>query len=315
MRWGIAVTGVLFLGGCAQAPPSAPLDGQSAETIQFASAGSLVAAGGGRFVPGEPVRLEGTLGFPEGPGPFPAVVLAHGCSGVGAAVKGWAGTLQEWGYATLVIDSFGPRGLREVCTGGGALRPTQRIPDAYGALRALATHPRIDPERIALMGFSHGGALTMGAATQWARETYAPPGRPAFRAFLPFYPNCNAEYPERLRVSAPLRIHAGEIDDWTPSAPCVKLAELLREAGQDAEITVYPGAHHAFDAVGARPRLRPEVGNGANCFARMASILGPVLNAAELRGCARKGATIGWNPEATAKARELVRAQLKELLK
>jgi dienelactone hydrolase len=308
---------LLVLAGCSPLPlhEPTPVTAELSGTVRFGSAGSLAAAGGGRYAAGDPVTITGVLRFPAGAGPFPAVILAHGCSGVGAAVRGWAETLRAWGYATLAIDSFTPRGLREVCTQGRALRPTQRIPDAYGALRALAAHPRIDPKRVALMGFSHGGALAMGAATQWAQETYAPQGQPAFRAFLAFYPNCNADYPERMRVSAPVRIHAGEIDDWTPSAPCVKLAKMLRDAGQDVEIAVYPGAHHAFDAVGLRTRIRLEVGNGAQCFARMASILGPVLNAAELRDCGRNGATIGWNREATAKARELVRAQLAELLR
>jgi dienelactone hydrolase len=304
-----------LIGGCAAAVPERQSERSagSAGQVSFTSAGSLVRSGDGRRLePGEPVTLSGALRFPEGPGPFPAVILAHGCSGVGASVRGWARTLHGWGYATLVIDSFSPRGLREVCTQGRALLPTQRIPDAYGALRALASHPRIDAKRIVLMGFSHGGALTMGASTQWAKDSYAPQGQPAFRAFIPFYPNCNAEYPERMRVSAPVRIHTGEADDWTPSAPCVKLAQALAAAGQDAAITVYPGAHHAFDAVGARERFRAEVNNGADCFPRMPSILGPLASNA---GCLKKGATIAWNPEATRRARENVRAQLAELLK
>lgn len=34
-----------------------------------------------------------------------------------------------------------------------------------------------------------------------------------------------------------------------------------------------------------------------------------------VRGCLRKGATVGWNPEATEEARKNVRAQLAEFLK
>jgi len=99
------------------------------------------------------------------------------------------------------------------------MRALQRVPDAYGALRLLAAHPRIDPRRIALMGFSHGGALTMLASTAWAKDTYAAGGLPSFRAFFPFYPNCNPSFPERSRVSAPVRIHTGAADDWTPAKP------------------------------------------------------------------------------------------------
>lgn len=281
--------------------------------IPFATAGSLVRTADGRsFSSGDPVTISGELRFPQAAGPFPAVVLAHGCNGNRGIERAWGAVLRAWGYASFVIDSFGARGVKEVCTRGGALTPTQRIPDAYGALRLLAAHPRIDPARIALMGFSHGGALTMGAATLWARETYAAAGGPSFRAFLSFYPNCNAEYPERERVSAPLRIHAGELDDWTPAASCVRLAESLRAGGQNVAITVYPGAHHAFDMARAQNFL-PNVGNGSGCFPQLASILDPLL--ASTPGCARRGATVAGNPQAAAQARVNVQAQLAELLK
>jgi dienelactone hydrolase len=287
----------------------------SSGNIGFASAGTLVrSADGSRFVPGAPVAISGDLQFPSGAGPFPAVILAHGCGGVGNAEGGWAPVLREWGYATFVIDSFRGRDLREVCTSVGALTGTQRIPDAYGALRVLATHPRIDARRVALMGFSHGGILTMGASTAWAKETFAPSGQPAFRAFLAFYPYCNTVYPEGERISAPLRIHSGALDDWTPAEPCARQAETLKASGQDAAITVYPGAHHSFDNIGRAYLRLPSVDSGADCALQMPSILGPFPRLAA-RGCARKGATIAWSPEATEQARRNVRAQLADLLK
>jgi hypothetical protein len=52
---------------------------------------------------------------PAGPGPHAAVLVLHGCSGITPTVRGWAATLAEWGYFALVLDSFGPRGVQNVC--------------------------------------------------------------------------------------------------------------------------------------------------------------------------------------------------------
>jgi len=292
------------------------LSATDAGTIWFATAGSLARTpDGSRLVLADPVVISGELGFPPGSGPFPAVILAHGGSGRGHAEVGWSQALRRWGYATFVIDSFRGRNLTEVSTDARALTGTQRIPDAYGALRILATHPRIDPRRIALMGFSHGGVLTLAASTIWARDTFVPAGQPAFRAFIAFYPYCNTIYPERERTSAPLRIHIGELDDWTPAGPCIRLVEALKRAGQDAAITVYPGAHHSFDNIGRAFTRLANVDNPATCAFEIPSILGPFPPPDAVARCLRKGATIAWNPEATEHARRTVRAELAELLR
>lgn len=308
------------VGGCASeavAPPPAPA-AESSGVVSFTTAGSLQRGSNGRFrvLRDDPAVISGELRFPEGNGPFPVIVLAHGCNGnrSGGVERSWGQLLRGWGYATFVIDSFRGRGIDEVCTQTGVLVPLQRVPDAYGALRLLAAHPRIDPGRIALMGFSHGGALAMLASTGWAKETYVPLGAPSFRAFIPFYPNCNGVFPERNRVSAPVRIHTGEADDWTPAKPCAELAASLRAAGQDVAIHVYPGAHHAFDQAPPREIHLPKVNNGSLCFPQSPSILGPVARAS-VAGCVRKGATIAGSPSAADQARKNLRMQLDQLMR
>lgn len=320
MRFAPVLLLAALAAGCARdsiVVTPAPVTSDSG-VLKFDTAGSLQRSANGRsFIPGAPIPISGELHFPQGGGPFPAIVLAHGCNGGRNIERAWGPILRSWGYATFVIDSFSPRGLNEVCTKVRALMHVQRVPDAYGALRLLAAHPKVDPARIALMGFSHGGSLTMIAATAWAKDTFAPAGQPAFRAFFPFYPNCNAVFPERDRVSAPLRIHTGEVDDWTPARPCAELATLLKAAGQDVAINVYSGAHHAFDQA-RRQVFLPNVGNGANCFPRLPSILGPLPPGAArdaLPPCAKRGATVAPHPAAAAQARNNLRAQFDELIR
>jgi len=299
-RWVILVG--LFLAACAPSvqdlKPS--LTATDTGTVWF-KAGDLV--------------MSGDLEFPPGPGPFPAIVLMHGCSGLPhAAINGWRPELKAWGYATILVDSFGPRGYRQVCT-TAAVRSVDRVADAYGALRILATHPRVDRSRIALMGFSHGGLTAVVSATGWAQRTYTAPGDTLFRAIFAFYPYCNGRSTEPMTVPRPLRIHAGAIDDWTPAGPCVALVEEARARGFDAAIEVYPNAPHAFDSIGTPVLHYPNYLNGAACSPRVELVLGKVINEEEMKTCVRRGATSGWYPPAMEAARRIVKEQLAELLR
>ncbi|HET8965238.1 MAG TPA: hypothetical protein VFN20_03415, partial [Candidatus Acidoferrum sp.] len=80
---------------------------------------------------------------PEGPGPFPAVVIMHDCSGLGPRSSGaphrWATELIGRGYVILIPDSFTTRGhAGGVCTNPSPSRnevsPSRRVRDAYAAL-------------------------------------------------------------------------------------------------------------------------------------------------------------------------------------
>ncbi len=108
---------------------------------------------------------------PEGTGPFPAVIVLHGCGGRGASQITWAHRLTGWGYAVLIPDSMTPRGLKRVCEPDkqAQLTPRDRVGDVGSAIAWLRTQPDIDPSRIAVLGQSHGGA-TAALSTQQLYE-------------------------------------------------------------------------------------------------------------------------------------------------
>lgn len=233
------------------------------------------------------VRLEGVVLRPEGTGPFPALVMLHGCTGlrtrtgaIQAKLRFWAEHLRDLGYVTLLVDSFAPRGIDEVCTGRHLLSPVRdRADDARGALRYLQSRPDVRTDRIALLGWSNGAAATLSVV--FDRGT----AERDFRAAVAFYPNCTRNYPggPDFRPYAPLYVLVGALDDWTPAAPCMALIERARAVGAPIAIKVYPGAHHSFDAPATPVRYRPEVRNHN-----------------KPDGCS--GATVGTDPAARADA-------------
>ena len=179
----------------------------------------------------------------------------------------------------------------------------------FAYLQAALTYMKnldsIGQEKIGAVGFCAGGRWGLFFAAE----------EPRLDAFVPFYPFCNTVYPERDHVSAPLRIHVGDADDWTPAASCITLAQSLKASGQDVAITVYPGALHGFDNPITGFLRMPNVDNGSRCAFRLTSILGPLPLQYEVDECLAKGATLGGNPAALEAARQNVRAELAGLLK
>ena len=183
------------------------------------------------------------LSLPPGTGPFPAVVVLHGCNGVSPHTRAWARRLVSWGYAALIVDSFRPRGITNVCGRGMDLPPGVRARDALAGAAYLRTLPTIDATRIAAIGFSHGGWTALFLAPQTAGEQA---GLPPWRAIVAFYPWCG---PGVRPLATDVLILIGDADDWTPAARCVDLvAKYATAAAHRPVLKVYPGAKHSFDA-------------------------------------------------------------------
>src|SRR5581483_9259186 len=192
--------------------------------------------------------LQGLLRRPVGAGPFPAVVLLHSCNGNWTKLdERWGKQIAPWGYVTLTVDSFGPRGIDNTCSNGS---PADLAFDAYRALDFLVQQRSVDPDRVAVLGFSQGGWLALSSVERGVVEHTS---HNKFRAAAAFYPTCRAV---RGNLTVPALVMVGELDDWTPAEDCRQLAKggddygVSRQPGQGAPIKliVYPGAYHVFDS-------------------------------------------------------------------
>ena len=228
----------------------------------------------------QPATLGAELLTPKGSGPYPAVILLHGCGGVTPNVPAWAQWLQSEGYAALVLDSFGGRNIRNLCAGSAQLTGSMRAADVFAAAAQLKTIGSIDPNRIAAMGFSHGGWTIMGA---WRSSTGHPEQK--IRAMIAFYPGgCTGGL--AAPGAPPLLMLVGGRDDWTPAEPCEQLAEAAKQAGRPVTLVLYPDAYHHFDGADLRKQVYVPVARGG------------------------KGATMAYN----AKAHEDSEKQVKRFL-
>ena len=151
------------------------------------------------------------------------------------------------GISTFTIDGFTGRGLTSVSTNQASLGRLNFIVDIYRALDILAKHPRVDPDRIALMGFSRGGQAALYASLTRFHKLWNKSGA-QFAAYIPFYPDCATSYAGETEVAAkPIRIFHGIPDDYNPVASCKPYIQRLRETGRDIVLTEYPDAQHGFD--------------------------------------------------------------------
>jgi len=199
---------------------------------------------------------------PQGPGPFPAVLLVPGCGGLrgdtapNPIMDEYARSAVEAGWAAAILDSYGPRhwgsswARNRVCA-GLRLPGFRRAADVLAGLDLLRADPRVDPRRLRVASWSHGG---------WAvgdLVTLPDPGDGSFRRTMAAveamqftYPYCG--FPSQAGKRdwtwrGAVRVVFAERDTVQPPAGCGALMARARAGASSVDAVVYPGATHAFD--------------------------------------------------------------------
>ncbi|MBI44989.1 MAG: hypothetical protein CMG66_02345 [Candidatus Marinimicrobia bacterium] len=193
--------------------------------------------------------VSGILTIPENVSDnIPLVIGVAGSSGWGEHHFEYLKMYQDMGIATFQLQSFKSRGETSTVGTQNTVTHAMIILDSYRALEKLSEHPLINIDNVAITGWSLGGGVTLFSG--WKPLMNAIDSDYKFAAHLAFYPACFVEPSILDFTDSPIHILAGELDEWTPSEPCVDLVDLLDNEGVDIDITVYEGAHHSFDRGG-----------------------------------------------------------------
>jgi dienelactone hydrolase len=191
-----------------------------------------------------------------------AVVLLHGAGGWKAErMRQYAEFFQKNGIVALELRMFEAR----------PENPQKHLAQVFGAINHLAKRADVGPENVSLMGTSYGGALSLYAATQWAREKYAENGV-QLKSAAALYPTCffhegiakkDSRISSRMEgfgfpadfykswTNIPIHIHVGDRDDFEDRDPksCDNFVQALNDEAQKKNITVFvhKGATHGWD--------------------------------------------------------------------
>lgn len=214
------------------------------------------------FVNGQGITLTGYLFKPAGSGPYPAVVMMHGCAGVfsysdptlgiSKLYREWGDRLVSAGYAALLVDSFTPRKAdQNQCGNGntGVSEENDRPYDAYAGLKYLASRSYISANRIGLLGWSHGGSATIMSMDITKFSTSY-----NFKAAVAFYPGCGlygalgGVTKSTWKPYAPFVILMGSADTVVSVSYCqTRVSKAQTLGASNLGITIYPKAQHKFD--------------------------------------------------------------------
>ena len=204
-------------------------------------------------LPGPGILKGAKLYAPAGAGPFPAIVISHSCSGLQQHAFEWAQRFLSAGYAVLVVDHLGPRGLTGNCPPNNRVSVTQYAQDDVAAMKHLRALPFVDGKRIVQVGLSYGAMAGLRLASERFRATYV--GNERFAAVVSFYPLCNQQGGQGYQdhqwnfyddTTTPLLVLLGA-DDIPRPRSCIEQAKQNADMGMPVEYRVFPETTHAFD--------------------------------------------------------------------
>ena len=253
---------------------------------------------------------------------YPLIIGVAGSLGWGEHHYKYLKMYQEMGIATFELNSFKSRSITSTVGTQNEITMAAMILDAYRAFEVLAEHPRIDKDKVSITGWSLGGGVTLFSA--WLPLKEAINKELSFASHLAFYPPCFINPDNTDFSQSPIHILIGELDNWTPSAPCNDLVNKL-SSKTNISLTIYEDSYHSFDR--DAPVIRDENAyNFSDCIFRLdekGNILmnylnipmsNPFLQKIGFVMCVTRGVYFGGNPQAREQSFEFSRGFMQRTL-
>ena len=194
-------------------------------------------------------NMSAYLYTPDGPGPYPGILLLHTSAGLTGADLAYAKQLAGQNYVVLVPAFMAAYGIT------GRTRQMTFTSDAdaiyadfVAALDMLAHQPKVAGRKLGAIGFSNGGYFAM-----WVAATNKVAAGVAYYGALSGAGTdkaLNRFQAAFKKDSAPVLILHGTSDGTVPVGAAEHLASIVKAAGSPYEIQIYDGATHQFERTG-----------------------------------------------------------------
>jgi carboxymethylenebutenolidase len=193
------------------------------------------------------------LAQPDGPGPFPAVIVIQNRDGVREFTQEMTRRVAEAGYVAIAPQLYHregePKTPEETDNLRHARRDTNVINDLNATINFLRGCANADASRLGIVGFCMGGRVAFLAAAATA----------SFKAAVDFYGGgvyskwgTDRPVPSELaaNLSCPIQGHFGELDTNPSPDEMRKLDAELSKLGKEHQFFFYADAPHGFNRSG-----------------------------------------------------------------
>ena len=171
-------------------------------------------------------------------GLVPAIIKLHGAGGNVSGMERYASVLAAEGFAVYLLHYFDRTGTEPADLQSMKSNFPLWMKTLWDAISFIETQPQVDPERIALLGFSLGAYLSLANSAIDHRV----------KAVVEFFAGMPKEMKLFMRRLCPVLILHGEADPTVPVEEAYQLQKLLEKKGIAYEIKIYPGAGHGFES-------------------------------------------------------------------
>jgi carboxymethylenebutenolidase len=163
----------------------------------------------------------------------PGVVVIQEWWGLNDQICGVADRFARAGYNALAPDLYKGRVTAQPDEANHLMTGLDFADATREDLRGAAQHLRARSDKLAVMGYCMGGALTIAAAVHV----------PEFAAGICLYGIPPKEFADPAKIGMPLQGHFANKDDWCTPAAVDDFEKALKAAGVRHEIYRYDAAH------------------------------------------------------------------------